>query len=80
MRNFDAALEDGSFAVEPRKMYLDQPAMQAKLGRTYPLAFKMLPVARDQQKTLDETAQYTFHINDNTLLSGPLEIHPIGNM
>ena len=72
MRNFDAALEDGSFAVEPRKMYLDQPAMQAKLGRTYPLAFKMLPVARDQQKTLDETAQYTFHINDNTLLSGAL--------
>jgi transcription-repair coupling factor (superfamily II helicase) len=72
LRNYEAAIDDGAFSVEPGKMYLDRSGMQEKLARTCPLAFKMLPVVRDGQKTTGQAAPYTFHIEDNALLSGAL--------
>ncbi len=72
MENYASAMDDGAFAVEPGKMYLDGPGVQEKLAQTRPLAFKMLSIVIDGQQTPEQAGLFTFRIQDNALLTGSL--------
>ncbi|MBW1889639.1 MAG: transcription-repair coupling factor [Deltaproteobacteria bacterium] len=72
INNFESAIDDGSFAVEPHKMYFDWRQVKEKLDNTRPLEFKILPVILGEGRAPAEIETYQYHIEDNTLLSGEL--------
>ena len=75
MKTYQAAKDDGAFAVEPGKMYLGRQEVMEKLAKTRPLSFKMLPVVRDGGTETVRGASYHFTVEDNALLSNALR-HP----
>ncbi|MEN8245245.1 MAG: transcription-repair coupling factor [Thermodesulfobacteriota bacterium] len=72
MKNYESAMDDGTFVVEPGKMYLDRLEVQEKLAQRRPLAFKTLPVVTDRQRAVGQTEPISFRIEENTLLVNAL--------
>ena len=68
MKNYESAMDDGTFVVKPGKMYLDRLEVQEKLAQRRPLAFKTLPVFTERQRVMDQSEPISFRIEENTLL------------
>ncbi|MCG6909138.1 MAG: transcription-repair coupling factor [Deltaproteobacteria bacterium] len=70
--NFEASIADGSFAVEPTRMYFDWPELKETFAKTLPLAFRMLSVVREEDGDDAGKRTYPFHIENNAVLTAEL--------